>query len=82
MAHGMGVPVEDASTIVNFDKTANYHIYVRTFNWTSPWSKSGAGKFKLAIDNEQMEPCWVAVAMSGCGNMLVKCRLQVLLTFH
>ena len=41
IAHGMGKPVEDASTKISFPKVGKYYVYVRTFNWTSPWN-SGA----------------------------------------
>lgn len=37
MAHGMGTPVADASTSVQIPEKGTYHVYVRTFNWTSPW---------------------------------------------
>ena len=36
MAHGMGVPVEDASTTISFPESGTYYVYVRTYNWTSP----------------------------------------------
>ncbi|MDE6065389.1 MAG: FAD-dependent oxidoreductase [Duncaniella sp.] len=50
MAHGMGVPVADAVTTVEIPETAKYTVYVRTFNWTSPWSKGeGPGKFRIKI---------------------------------
>lgn len=49
MAHGMGIPVADASTVIKFPKTGHYHVYVRTFNWTAPWiSSEGPGKFMLS----------------------------------
>ena len=37
MAHGMGVPVTDAVTEVKFPHAGEYQVFVRTFNWTSPW---------------------------------------------
>ena len=37
LAHGMGVPVDDASTEVTFPEKGEYYVYVRTYNWTSPW---------------------------------------------
>ena len=50
MAHGQGVPVYEAKTDVIFPSNGNYKVYVRTFNWTSPWSdKEGPGKFKIKI---------------------------------
>ena len=51
LAHGMGVPVADASTTVEFPKTGTYHLWVRTRNWTAPWiARYAPGKFLLRID--------------------------------
>lgn len=55
MAHGMGVPVEDASTTVCFPESGIYYVYVRTYNWTSPWHDGkGPGKFTLKVGNRKM----------------------------
>ncbi|MFV0467765.1 MAG: FAD-dependent oxidoreductase [Dysgonomonas sp.] len=54
-AHGMGVAVNDASTKVFFPETGTYHVYVRTFNWTSPWyNGEGPGQFKLEIAGKKL----------------------------
>lgn len=54
-AHGVGVAVKDASTTVSFPETGTYHVYVRTFNWTSPWHNGeGPGKFKLEIAGKKL----------------------------
>ena len=37
MAHGMGVPVKDAMTEVKFPSAGEYRVFVRTYNWTSPF---------------------------------------------
>lgn len=37
MAHGLGRPVKDAATTVTFQEGGAYHVYVSTYNWTSPW---------------------------------------------
>jgi len=51
MAHGLGIPVEDAVTPLYFKKSGNYTIYVRTYNWTSPWfDGNGPGKFQIGIN--------------------------------
>lgn len=51
IAHGMGVPVADASTSVRITKKGKYQIYVRTFNWTSPWTtKEGPGSFRVSVN--------------------------------
>jgi len=48
MAHGVGVPVANAETIAEFPSTGEYNVFVRTFNWTSPWyDGEGPGKFQL-----------------------------------
>ena len=53
LAHGMGQPVEDAVTEVTFPRTGIYHIFVRTYNWTSPWfDDKGPGRFQVKIDGE------------------------------
>lgn len=55
MAHGMGVPVEDASTTISFPESGTYYVYVRTYNWTSPWyDGKGPGKFTLKIGNKKL----------------------------
>lgn len=55
LAHGMGEPVEDARTEVVFPEKGKYYVYVRTYNWTSPWKDGeGPGKFNLYVDNKKM----------------------------
>lgn len=55
MAHGMGKPVSDAVTSVDFPEKGTYYVYVRTYNWTSPWKDGeGAGKFSLFVDNQKL----------------------------
>ena len=50
MAHGMGAPVSDASTTVTFSKKGKYRIFVRTRNWTAPWTSQAAGRFQVLVD--------------------------------
>lgn len=55
MAHGMGTPVADAETTVEFPSTGEYHVFVRSFNWTSPWyNGEGPGRFHLAVNGQKM----------------------------
>ncbi len=55
LAHGLGNPVSDASTEVVFPEKGEYYVYVRTFNWTSPWYKgAGPGKFTLYVGNKRL----------------------------
>ena len=55
MAHGLGKPVGDAFTVVEIPEDGVYHVYARTFNWTSPWSdKEGPGKFRIVVDKKSL----------------------------
>lgn len=66
MAHGMGQPVPDASTTVDIPHKGKWHVYVRTFNWTSPWtSQDGPGAFKVKVGGQTLKTvlgtkgdCW------------------------
>ncbi len=55
MAHGMGVPVADAQTQIDVPEKGRYSVYVRTFNWTSPWTDAeGPGKFKVKVGGKTL----------------------------
>lgn len=57
MAHGMGEPVADATTEVDVPESGEYTVYVRTFNWTSPWTDAeGPGKFKVKVGGKTLKP--------------------------
>lgn len=56
IAHGMGKPVGDASTEVTLPAAGLYHVYVRTYNWTSPWSdRSGPGAFRISVGGTALD---------------------------
>lgn len=56
LAHGMGKPVADASTTFHVKQKGQYHVYVRTYNWTSPWTdKKGPGAFHVALNGETLD---------------------------
>ncbi len=55
MAHGLGRPVADATTSVEFPAKAKYHVYVSTYNWTSPWyAAEGPGAFKVVVNGKAL----------------------------
>ena len=55
IAHGMGKPVADAVTTVEFPETGTYQVYVRTFNWVAPWyDGEGPGKFTLRVGGRKL----------------------------
>lgn len=53
MAHGLGTPVEDASTEVTFPSAGTYHLHVRTKDWVAQWDAPGTpGRFQVAINGK------------------------------
>ena len=65
MAHGMGKPVSDATAKITFPEKGTYYVYVRTFNWTSPWtSAEGPGRFTLKVNNKTLP---VVLGAQGSG---------------
>ena len=56
LAHGLGVPVQDASTAVKLPAAGRYRVWVRTRDWVAPWNAPGApGKFQLLVDGKPLE---------------------------
>jgi hypothetical protein len=55
LAHGLGVPVEDAKTEIEFPSSGSYRVWVRTRDWVAPWNAPGApGKFQLLVNEEPL----------------------------
>ncbi len=55
MAHGLGVPVADATTTVKLPGPGTYKVFVRTKDWVAHWKAPGApGKFQLLINGKPM----------------------------
>jgi hypothetical protein len=51
LAHGLGRPVADAATEVEFSDAGRYRVWVRTKDWVAQWNAPGApGKFQLLIN--------------------------------
>lgn len=56
MAHGMGVPVEDAVTDLEIQVSGEYYIWALTRDWTAVWDvKDPAGKFTIKINDRELE---------------------------
>ena len=55
LAHGLGRPVPDATTEVEFPTTGAYRVWVRTKDWVAQWKAHGApGKFQLLINGKPL----------------------------
>jgi hypothetical protein len=52
LAHGMGEPVENASTTIEFPESGRYYFWVRTKDWV-PDRLETPGTFKLVFDGKE-----------------------------
>ncbi|KAK8797333.1 hypothetical protein WA158_004541 [Blastocystis sp. Blastoise] len=51
-----GVPVEDATTTVQFPSLGIYNVYVRTYNWVARWNVTYApGEFEVLINQKPLQ---------------------------
>jgi hypothetical protein len=56
LAHGLGVPVENAVTLIDVPATGEYRVWVRTRDWVAPWGKPGSpGRFQLLINTNPLK---------------------------
>lgn len=61
LAHGLGVPVADATTSVRVPAEGTYRLWVRTRDWVATWDAPGApGRFQVLIDDKPLEPLFGA----------------------
>lgn len=87
LAHGCGKPVKDATTSLSFPRKGVYQVFVRTFNWTSPWtSKPGPGQFQLSVDGKSIETIlgntgsqWM---WQKAGEIMISNKKNVSVTIH
>lgn len=64
IAHGMGIPVKDASTKVEFPEKGKYRMFVRTRNWAALWTEQDApGKFQVFINGKATAPVFGTESM-------------------
>ena len=56
LAHGLGKPVEDASTTISIEEAGTYHVWVRTKDWAATFERKGSpGRFQIAIGGEALD---------------------------
>ncbi len=55
MAHGLGEPVPNALTKTEIPVSGSYRLWVRTKNWTAPFTESPTpGLFKISINEKEV----------------------------
>lgn len=55
LAHGLGVPVENASTIIRVENAGEYRVWVRTRDWVKQWDKAGSpGRFEVLLNGNAL----------------------------
>jgi hypothetical protein len=56
LAHGLGTPVADATTLVEFPVAGQYRVLVRTRDWVATWKAPGApGRFQVILNGRPLE---------------------------
>ena len=56
LAHGLGVPCEDAVTHTDFSNSGLYHIWVRTRNWApAPKKEQSPGRFQVLVNGQPLD---------------------------
>ena len=66
LAHGLGVPVADATMTFDLPAKGRYHVWVRTRDWVAPWKAPGApGRFQVLLGGKPLDTtfgtegaCW------------------------
>ncbi|MHC4560220.1 MAG: FAD-dependent oxidoreductase [Planctomycetota bacterium] len=56
LAHGLGIPVADATTKVTFSEPGKYKVWVRTRDWVAPWGAPGSpGRFQVSVAGRKLD---------------------------
>ncbi|MDR3261399.1 MAG: FAD-dependent oxidoreductase [Tannerella sp.] len=56
MAHGLGIPVEDASTHIAVSRTGKFRVWVRTRDWAKPWGQDiSPGRFEIHFNGAPLD---------------------------
>ena len=61
LAHGMGRPVENAETTVQFPKIGEYHLWVRTKDWV-PGDWNSPGRFQVVVGEKTIDTVFGTIA--------------------
>ncbi len=92
LAHGLGIPVADATAVVTFSEPGRYRVWVRTRDWVAPWKKPGApGRFQISVAGQKLDTVfgtegagwhWQDGGTVDIGDLKVKLALHDLTGFE
>lgn len=63
LAHGLGRPVADATTVIHVPESREYEVWVRTKDWAPPHSP---GKFRISLNGVPLAPDFGANGRDWC----------------
>ena len=86
LAHGLGIPVADATKNVTFPETGTYQVWVRTRDWVGPWGgKDTPGRFEVHVGGRKLQKTFGTEGAEwhwqDGGNVDIK-RLKVFVRLH
>ncbi len=86
LAHGLGVPVKDATTTVAFPAAGTYRVWVRTMDWVARWKAPGQpGRFQVLIDGKPLPTTFGTKGAEWFwhdGGMVTLARKQATVALH
>jgi len=86
LAHGLGVPVADATTTIRLSAPGQWRVWVRTFDWVARWNASGCpGRFELLIDGAPLPTVFGTVGTDWHwqdGGVVEVTQAEVALALH
>ncbi|MEO0415962.1 MAG: FAD-dependent oxidoreductase, partial [Verrucomicrobiota bacterium] len=59
LAHGMGKPVENATTTVDIPEAGDWHVWVRNRDWC-PGEWQAPGRFEVMVNGQKLDPTFGA----------------------
>lgn len=56
LAHGLGTPIEDATTSIEIKEGGSYQLFARTKDWVARWGAKGQpGRFQIIVNGNPVK---------------------------
>ena len=68
LAHGLGIPVDNAGTEIKIPSAGKYYVWARTKNW-APGNWEAPGRFRIIINGKELETVFWGRRKDGAGNL-------------